>query len=152
MDVDQAVNAAESVGLKVEEPVGFYNDEYAEGRVIFQSIPSGTSVEKGTSITFQYSLGSEPVEPSAPPEITDPDPDNTTAGVIAKTITVDPSRYGYMGSVSLRILVDGTAIHDGPVDTTAGIVSKLVSGTGIKQVQIYINGMMVDSYPLDFSY
>ena len=152
MDIDQAVNAAESVGLKVEEPVGFYNDEYAEGRVIFQSIPSGTSVEKGTSITFQYSLGSEPVEPSAPPEITDPDPDNTTAGVIAKTITVDPSRYGYMGSVSLRILVDGTAIHDGPVDTTAGIVSKLVSGTGIKQVQIYINGMMVDSYPLDFSY
>lgn len=151
MDIKRAVNAAESVGLKVEEPVGFYNEEYAEGKVIFQSIPSGTSVEKGTSITFQYSLGPEPAEPSVPPEISAPGPDHTMAGLSTKTITVDPSQYGYSGRVELRIMVEQVVLHDGPVDTSAGIVSKQASGSGVQQVQIFVNGMMVDSYPINFS-
>lgn len=150
MDIERAVNAAEAVGLKVEEPVGFYNEEYAEGKVIFQSIPSGTSVEKGTSITFQYSLGPEPVKPSEPPEIEDPDPDNTMAGISTRTITVDPSQYS-SGSVVLRIMVDDVVLYDAPVDSSAGIVSKQASGSGVQQVQIFIDGVMVDSYPINFS-
>ncbi len=54
-----------SLGLTISGVTEIYNDQ-AKGQVIYQSVPAGTEVEEGTSLTLQVSKGPEPVEEETP--------------------------------------------------------------------------------------
>ena len=42
-----------------------YSDEYPEGQVFYQSVSSGTQVEKGTTVQYMVSKGSQPSAPDS---------------------------------------------------------------------------------------
>ena len=155
VNIDQVRSQVVSMGLVVGEVIPFYSDQYAAGRVIWQSIPSGESVEPGTVIDFHVSKGPEP-EPD-PGTSTDPEPtddipipsEGVAAPAITKTVTVDLT--GYTGTIHLRITVGGVTIHDSTVDcNTTTSVSRMTTGTGVQQVLVYINDTEVERYDLNF--
>lgn len=63
---EDARNAIAAMGLVLESYDYEYSDEYAEGRVCYQSIPKGITVKEGTSISIKISLGAEPEIPDTP--------------------------------------------------------------------------------------
>lgn len=147
MDIERAISQADGLGLVVENVDYFYSDEYAADRIMWQSINADEEVEQGTTISFQVSLGPEPVQT--------PDPDNSSElppsqnVESAQTIQVDLSMY--TGVVDLRIIVGDTTWFDSPVDCDAiTSITRDITGTGTQQVSIYINDHLVDTYPLEF--
>ncbi len=157
VNIETAISQAEGLGLVVGTTDYYHSDQYAAGRVIWQSIPADTVVEQGTVINFWVSLGPEYVEvdPSASP---DPSPSEEipipTTGVEtpATVRTVDVDLSAYEGIVNLRIVVGELTIHDSGVDcAVTPIVSKSVEGTGVQTVYIYINEALISSYELNFN-
>ena len=156
VNIDQVRSQMESLGLVVGKVEPFYSDQYAEGRVIWQSIPADTLVPPGTVIDFQVSKGPDPgsePDPDPDPEPTDDIPipsQGVDAPVSTKTISVDLSQY--TGVVDLQIIVGTAVIHDSAVDcATNQTFTRSATGSGIQLVSIYINGQLVESYELDFN-
>ncbi len=155
VSIDQVRSQLDLLGLKFGTADSVYSDEYPDGRVVWQSIPNGTEVEKGTTINFQVSMGPEP-EPSVEvsPEPAESDtivPPTEDVGAVPSTQTISVDLSGYTGNVMVRIVVGSTTAFDGMVD--AGSVqtfSREVTGTGVQQVNIYINDKLAYSYSLYF--
>jgi serine/threonine-protein kinase len=152
MDINRAKSTAEMLGLTVGEVKEFYSDEYAEGKVMFQSIAANSVVDKGTEINFQVSLGPEPTpseEPSVSPSdpvASESQPGNSSSVTATKVIRVDLTAYDK--PVTLRVVVGGTVFHEGSVSYDTAEVT--VTGTGVKNVEIFVDGVLVDSYSIDF--
>ena len=161
MDIEKAKSEIVRMELKVGHVDEQYNDEYAEGKVFWQSETG--EVEKGTSIDLYVSKGPEP-EPSAEPTPSDevidsqppesgalPDPTQDVAGPAGtKDITVDLS--GYEGLVNVRIVVGNQEIHNSPVDADQNLTfTKRATASGDQMVYIYINGALVRSYLQPFT-
>lgn len=83
----EAYNKMEG-NFRVGEVSYAYSDTVVEGRIISQSLPSGTQAVKGTVISFVISLGPEPV---TDPPVTDPPVSDSDT--IAPDIT-DPDAVG----------------------------------------------------------
>jgi len=156
LDIAQAEKQITSMGLTIGSVDEFYSDQYAAGRVIWQSIPSGTPVEPGTVIDLHVSKGPEPgsdPEPTDSPEPTEEIPvpsQGVELPTTERTITVDLTSY--TGTIHLRIIVGDTMVHDSVVDSsTVPSVAKTVYGNGVQEVFVYINGMLAQRYELDFN-
>ena len=161
MNFDQVQSQLDSLGLKMGKVERYHNDEYAEGRVFWQSVNERTEVEQGTTIDFWVSLGpEEPPEPtpSDEPVVTDPPLQSEDPSVVAtqdvsvptstQTISVDLSRY--VGSVNVRIVVGDVTLYDGAVEASTGVLSRQINASGLQMVYIYINEILERSYPLQF--
>lgn len=158
MPLEDAKVQIEQLGLKVGEVKEQYSDEYTEGRVCWQSISQGEQVDKGATIDLWVSKGPEPdptPEPtpseSVPPESDQPPEPTQNVNAVSSTqiITVDLSAYE--GSVNVRIVVGEQLIHDGAVDANQNVsFSKSVTASGTQVVYIYINEVLVRSYPQPF--
>ena len=157
--LEQAKDQIIQLGLKVGDVKEYYSDEYAEGRVSWQSVAQGEQVDKDTAIDLWVSLGPEPepteeptVDVTEPPEESTPvvEPtENVAAATSTQVITVDLGPYE--GTVNVRIVVGDMTLFDGGVDAdmnSAKSVAATASGT--QWVSIYINGVLVDSYSLNF--
>ena len=148
------------LGLEVGKVDAYYSDEYAEGRVIWQSVNPGDKVDKGTAIDLWVSKGPEEPEPTPSEALSESDPpvesdapveptQDAAVPTSTQTITVDLNAYS--GSVRVTIIVGEQTIYDNNVDANLNsTVSWQVSGSGLQNVSIYINETLVNSYPLDF--
>ena len=148
------------LGLEVGKVDAYYSDEYAEGRVIWQSVNPGDKVDKGATIDLWVSKGPEEPEPTPSEELSESDPpvesdapveptQDAAVPTSTQTITVDLNAYS--GSVRVTIIVGEQTIYDNNVDANLNsTVSRQVSGSGLQNVSIYINETLVNSYPLDF--
>ena len=148
------------LGLEVGKVDAYYSDEYAEGRVIWQSVNPGDKVDKGTAIDLWVSKGPEEPEPTPSEALSESDPpvesdapveptQDAAVPTSTQTITVDLNAYS--GSVRVTIIVGEQTIYDNNVDANLNsTVSRQVSGSGLQNVSIYINETLVNSYPLDF--
>ena len=156
LDIAQVRSQMDSMNLTVGKVDEFYNDQYAAGKVIWQSVAAGTPVEPGTVIDFHVSKGPMPgVDPEDPvdPQPTDDIPvpsEGVDLPTTERTVTVDLSAYG--SAVHLRIIVGDSMIHDSVVDSASvPTVTKTVYGSGVQEVFVYVNGRLVDNYDLDFN-
>lgn len=156
LDIAQVRSQMDSMNLTVGKVDEFYNDQYAAGKVIWQSVAAGTPVEPGTVIDFHVSKGPVPgVDPEDPvdPQPTDDIPvpsEGVDLPTTERTVTVDLSAYG--SAVHLRIIVGDSMIHDSVVDSASvPTVTKTVYGSGVQEVFVYVNGRLVDNYDLDFN-
>lgn len=149
-----------SAGLTLGKVDPYFSDEYAEGRVIWQSQDPYKEVDKGTVVDLWVSKGPEVTEPpvteeptaeptTEPPATEDPVPtdNHVVAPTVTKTITVDLSHYDH--PVNLRIVVGGEEMFRGAVDTDSKSVPVTASGT--QEVNIYIDEVLVERYNLDFT-
>lgn len=156
LDIAQVRSQMDSMNLTVGKVDEFYNDQYAAGKVIWQSVAAGTPVEPGTVVDFHVSKGPMPgVDPEDPvdPQPTDDIPvpsEGVDLPTTERTVTVDLSAYG--SAVHLRIIVGDSMIHDSVVDSASvPTVTKTVYGSGVQEVFVYVNGRLVDNYDLDFN-
>lgn len=156
LDIAQVRSQMDSMNLTVGKVDEFYNDQYAAGKVIWQSIAAGTPVEPGTVIDFHVSKGPMPgVDPEDPedPQPTEDIPlpsEGVDLPTTERTVTVDLSAYS--SAVHLRIIVGDTMVHESVVDcTTVPTVTKTVYGSGVQGVYVYVNGRLVENYDLDFN-
>ena len=149
------------LGLRVGRVTEHYSDEYAVGRVMWQSVEAGAQVDKDTAIDLWVSKGPEPVPTPEPtpsesePLVEESDPpaveptQDVMANTSTQTITVDLSNY--TGSVNVRIVVGDVTHFDGAVDADmSNSLSRNVTSSGLQMVFIYINGALVSSYPIKF--
>ena len=162
VNYDQIQKQLDSLGLKLGKVDEYHNDEYAEGRVYWQSIEEGKEVEQGTAIDFWVSLGPEEPEPSPSAEEPDPDvspePSEEQPGVeptqdvsvptSTQTVSVDLSSY--TGMVYVRIVVGDVVLYDGGVEASTGMLNRSITGSGQQMVYIYINNDLARSYTLNF--
>jgi serine/threonine-protein kinase len=127
-----------SVKMESDKPVG---------TVIYQSVPAGTEVNEGSTISFQVSKGPDATssDPGTSPEVTP----STEPVVYTKkvTVTLPTDRE----SVQVRIEVDGKVQFNNVVSQAMGTIYPAVTGTGIHQISIYFDGVLDKSYPLDFT-
>ncbi len=126
------------------EPV--YDDEVEEGKVISQYPAEGTEVAEGTDVNLVISLGPDPAtqEPDPPPSV---DPDINT---VTREESIDLSDFD--GIISVRVLMDGVEVANETVDTAMqASLSVRVTGTGVKTLAIYINGVASGTQPVDFT-
>ena len=86
---EDARNAIEAMKLNLVSCETEYSDEYAAGRVCYQSIPKGITVSEGASVSIKISLGvepeDEPVIPTPPDVSTPPDSSTPTDDPVAPT-------------------------------------------------------------------
>lgn len=156
LDIAQVRSQMDSMNLTVGKVDEFYNDQYAAGKVIWQSVAAGTPVEPGTVIDFHVSKGpmpgvdpEDPVDPQPTEDIPVPS-EGVDLPTTERTVTVDLSAYG--SAVHLRIIVGDSMIHDSVVDSASvPTVTKTVYGSGVQEVFVYVNGRLVDNYDLDFN-
>ena len=154
-NVDWALEQAEKLNL-VANVVEKADTEHAKGTVLYQSIPPGTEVEVGTTITLHISSGptddenptgdptDEPnVSPDVPPE---PSQDQPMSG--SKTISIDLSQYS--APVPIRIEVGGRQQFNSTVDPAQGTFSYTVTGTGEQRVTVYVDDAVVRDYVENF--
>ncbi len=157
-DVERQLGAMGLIRGKVDNHP---SSEYAEGKVIWQSVLG--EVEKGTVIDFWVSTGPEETEPpETEPPATEPPPTEPPAtetppiptedvGVPASTKFIDVDLSGFTGTVEVRIQVGDQVIFDGSVDASTGVLSKPATASGVQLVSIYINSELERSYHLNFS-
>lgn len=146
-DIDTVRTQIKRLGLKIGKIDEYYSDEYDEGRVSWQSIPSTTQVEEGITIDLWVSRGpkEEPTPTPAPSESSGP---VHNEGSSTQTVTADLSQH--TGTVSVRIMVGSTTLYDGAVDAATGSLSRSITASGQQTVSIYINNELVRSYDLQF--
>ncbi len=165
MTLDDAREAAISVGLIIAQVEEFPSTVYDAGRISYQSIAAFKDVERGTSITLWVSTGSGEEEPSPSPSESlpptasedptvstspDPGPSDTMAVATTKTISVDLRDFDGP-NVELRVVVGGSVVFSSTVNTSIGTQTIPVTGTGTQLVEIYDGDTLVGSYYLDFS-
>ena len=154
LPIEQVRDQVTGLGLTVGTVNEYYNDEYEEGLVIWQSVSATTQVDAGTVINFQVSKGKRP-QPSAEPEPTVsgalPEP-SQDANVPSGTATVTVDLTPYDETVSVRILVGSQEVYDNAVNAAdIHTLRQPVTGTGIQTVSIYINDQLMRSYQLNFN-
>ena len=165
MTLDDARDAATSAGLTIGTVDSFPSKDYEAGRISYQSIAAYKDVERGTTINLWVSTGSGEEEPSPSPSESlppttsedptgsaspDPGPSDTMAVSTTKTITVDLRDFDGP-KVDLRVVVGGSVVFSGTVNTSIGTQNIPVTGTGSELVEIYDGDTLVGSYYLDFS-
>ena len=64
-DKNTAEKKLKEAGLTPEYIGEDYSDEYPKGQVFYQSVSSGTQVEKGTTVQYMVSKGSQPSAPDS---------------------------------------------------------------------------------------
>ena len=64
-DQNTAEKLLKQAGLTPEYIGEDYSDEYPEGQVFYQSVSAGTQVEKGTTVQYMVSKGSQPSDPDS---------------------------------------------------------------------------------------
>ena len=156
VDIDVVKSQLEGLGLTFGQILeSEYSDQYAAGRVTWQSIEPLDQVDEGSVINFKVSLGPEPIvspDPSEDPS-TEPTPTSDISAppeVVPVTRTVQVDLSGYEGIVSVRIVVGSTELFNNAVDASVGSITRDVTGTGSQLVSIYINGALSSSYELQF--
>ncbi len=90
LDLDNARKMIEKMGLVVGEVSPNPSNEYAAGRVMWQSVPSTSSVPEGTAIDLWVSTGPEPTPEPTPSPTPEPTPSPTPEPTPEPTPTEAP--------------------------------------------------------------
>ncbi|MCI9155597.1 MAG: Stk1 family PASTA domain-containing Ser/Thr kinase [Lawsonibacter sp.] len=117
-----------------------YDETVEEGKVISQYPLANAKVDEGTVVNLIISMGPDPDK--QPPEPPAPQPST-------KTVTVNLASFD--GLVNVRVLMDGAQVFGQDVDANMEPAVEFdVTGTGQKELSVYINGVLDNTIPVDF--
>jgi eukaryotic-like serine/threonine-protein kinase len=119
-----ARNAISQLGLQVGTVSTEYSDEYAEGRVCYQSIPEKTEVDLNSTVNLIISLGKQTTQTTDTTKT-----DTTTGGSTQTTDTTQTTSSAYLFDIPL------------PSDRTSNVT-----------VVLTVNGKQVESQSIPSSY
>ena len=145
--VDEAKKLLDDLGFKNVDTLEEYNKEIPEGKVIKTNIPAGTKIDVTTTIVLTISKGPEPTEPptTQPPEPTQVPEVTKTVKVALPMDKTEPYKLTIMLSSGVTVL-DNYEIQPGTES-----ISVNMTGSGVMDYEIYIDGEYLRSEKVDFS-
>ena len=149
-----------TLGLVVVFDEPQYSNDYAEGLVCWQSIQTGTEVDKGSTIHLRLSKGADP-STSPDPEIT---PTPTPGASTDPEVSPTPGSEGALKPISytvnlassdketvrVRVTVNGQDQFNEDVQTVLGVRVVTLYGTGFQQVDVYLDGQLSETRMMNF--
>ena len=149
-----ARNAISQLGLVTGDVSTEYNDQYAEGRVCYQSVPANTTVDVNSKVNLIISLGKEPTkEPTKEPD-TPSTPDNPSNGGSDNNNTTQSADYLFTiplpsnrtDSVTVVLKVNGSKVEEQSIPASYDESSIQVEYEGtVESYAVTINGTDVTS-------
>lgn len=147
-NIDDAIRMIKDAGLTYNGKSSDYSDSYSENQVMNQSISAGKTVDEGTTISLTVSLGSRvtsysasiPIESPFGRDITDGDGNTDVYDSGQVTVVV------YKPDGSSETVYDQNTSEGG----LPGSVSTTSTASGSGTVYVYLNGVQVSSYSVDF--
>ncbi len=147
-NIDNAIQMIKDAGLTYNGKSSDYSDSYSENQVMNQSISAGKTVDEGTTISLTVSLGSRvtsysasiPIESPFGRDITDGDGNTDVYDSGQVTVVV------YKPDGSSETVYDQNTTEGG----LPGSVSTTSTASGSGTVYVYLNGVQVSSYSVDF--
>lgn len=147
-NIDDAIQMIKDAGLTYNGKSSDYSDSYSENQVMNQSISAGKPVDEGTTISLTVSLGSRvtsysasiPIESPFGRDITDGDGNTDVYDSGQVTVVV------YKPDGSSETVYDQNTSEGG----LPGSVSTTSTASGSGTVYVYLNGVQVSSYSVDF--
>lgn len=147
-NIDDAIQMIKDAGLTYNGKSSDYSDSYSENQVMNQSISAGKTVDEGTTISLTVSLGSRvtsysasiPIESPFGRDITDGDGNTDVYDSGQVTVVV------YKPDGSSETVYDQNTSEGG----LPGSVSTTSTASGSGTVYVYLNGVQVSSYSVDF--
>ncbi len=147
-DIDDAIQRIKDAGLTYNGKSSDYSDSYSENQVMNQSIGAGKTVDEGTTISLTVSLGSRVTSYSASIPIESP---------FGRDITDGDGNTDVYDSGQVTVVVykpDGSSetVYDQNTSegSLPGSVSTTSTASGSGTVYVYLNGVQVSSYSVDF--
>ena len=147
-NIDDAIQMIKDAGLTYNGKSSDYSDSYSENQVMNQSISAGKTVDEGTTISLTVSLGSRVTSYSASIPIESP---------FGRDITDGDGNTDVYDSGQVTVVVykpDGSSETVYDQNTSEGSLPDSVSTTstasGSGTVYVYLNGVQVSSYSVDF--
>lgn len=147
-NIDDAIQKIKDAGLTYNGKSSDYSDSYSENQVMNQSISAGKTVEEGTTISLTVSLGSRVTSYSASIPIESP---------FGRDITDGDGNTDVYDSGQVTVVVykpDGSSetVYDQNTSegSLPGSVSTTSTASGSGTVYVYLNGVQVSSYSVDF--
>ena len=147
-NIDDAIQMIKDAGLTYNGKSSHYSDSYSENQVMDQSISAEKTVDEGTTISLTVSLGSRvtsysasiPIESPFGRDITDGDGNTDVYDSGQVTVVV------YKPDGSSETVYDQNTSEGG----LPGSVSTTSTASGSGTVYVYLNGVQVSSYSVDF--
>lgn len=147
-NIDDAIQMIKDAGLTYNGKSSDYSDSYSENQVMDQSISAGKTVDEGTTISLTVSLGNRvtsysasiPIESPFGRDITDGDGNTDVYDSGQVTVVV------YKPDGSSETVYDQNTSEGG----LPGSVSTTSTASGSGTVYVYLNGVQVSSYSVDF--
>lgn len=147
-NIDDAIQMIKDAGLTYNGKSSDYSDSYSENQVMNQSINAGKTVDEGTTISLTVSLGSRVTSYSASIPIESP---------FGRDITDGDGNTDVYDSGQVTVVVykpDGSSetVYDQNTSegSLPGSVSTTSTASGSGTVYVYLNGVQVSSYSVDF--
>lgn len=147
-NIDNAIQMIKDAGLTYNGKSSDYSDSYSENQVMDQSISAGKTVDEGTTISLTVSLGSRVTSYSASIPIESP---------FGRDITDGDGNTDVYDSGQVTVVVykpDGSSetVYDQNTSegSLPGSVSTTSTASGSGTVYVYLNGVQVSSYSVDF--
>lgn len=147
-NIDDAIQMIKDAGLTYNGRSSDYSDSYSENQVMNQSISAGKTVDEGTTISLTVSLGSRVTSYSASIPIESP---------FGRDITDGDGNTDVYDSGQVTVVVykpDGSSetVYDQNTSegSLPGSVSTTSTASGSGTVYVYLNGVQVSSYSVDF--
>lgn len=164
--LEQARTMLKEAGLECG-PVRMVSSDAPEGEVLTQSIGGGQTVRSGSSIDLTVSNGpaAEPDsevpdenptnEPDAEPPDTMPEPDRPEQDPPVQepqmnSLNVEIRLPDGEGTILVTVKVDGTTYLEYVADKERGKISFNIEGVGVKQMDVYFDGVLQETRELDF--
>lgn len=147
-NIDDAIQMIKDAGLTYNGKSSDYSVSYSENQVMNQSISAGKTVDEGTTISLTVSLGSRVTSYSASIPIESP---------FGRDITDGDGNTDVYDSGQVTVVVykpDGSSetVYDQNTSegSLPGSVSTTSTASGSGTVYVYLNGVQVSSYSVDF--
>ena len=147
-NIDDAIQMIKDAGLTYNGKSSDYSDSYSENQVMNHSISAGKTVDEGTTISLTVSLGSRVTSYSASIPIESP---------FGRDITDGDGNTDVYDSGQVTVVVykpDGSSetVYDQNTSegSLPGSVSTTSTASGSGTVYVYLNGVQVSSYSVDF--
>lgn len=147
-NINDAIQMIKDAGLTYNGKSSDYSDSYSENQVMDQSISAGKTVDEGTTISLTVSLGSRVTSYSASIPIESP---------FGRDITDGDGNTDVYDSGQVTVVVykpDGSSetVYDQNTSegSLPGSVSTTSTASGSGTVYVYLNGVQVSSYSVDF--
>lgn len=147
-NIDDAIQMIKDARLTYNGKSSDYSDSYSENQVMNQSISAGKTVDEGTTISLIVSLGSRVTSYSASIPIESP---------FGRDITDGDGNTDVYDSGQVTVVVykpDGSSetVYDQNTSegSLPGSVSTTSTASGSGTVYVYLNGVQVSSYSVDF--